>query len=95
MQRLREGILLMHDEPSPRPGPSPSPARDAVLQLRPRHQETLRALLGGGTEKNIARTLGLSQHTVHAYVRAIYGHFGVASRAELLARFIPPDLLGE
>ena len=40
-----------------------------------------------------ARRLGLSYHTVHEYVNALYAHFDVTTRAELLARFIPPDAL--
>jgi hypothetical protein len=32
--------------------------------------------------------LELSVNTVHEYVTALYRHFGVCSRAELLARFL-------
>lgn len=64
-------------------GEEPSPA-----QLAPRAQETLQCLLEGDSEKQVAARLGLSQGTVHAYVKAIYRHFGVAARAELLARWI-------
>lgn len=53
--------------------------------LRPRHKETLEWLLTGATEKEIAVGLGLSVHTVHQYVKAIYRRFGVTSRAQLMA----------
>jgi DNA-binding CsgD family transcriptional regulator len=53
--------------------------------LRPRHRETLEWLLTGATEKEIAAGLGLSVHTVHQYVKAIYRRFGVTSRAQLMA----------
>jgi pSer/pThr/pTyr-binding forkhead associated (FHA) protein len=42
-------------------------------------------LLTGNPEKTIARTLKLSQHTVHNHVRAILRIFGVHSRVQLLA----------
>lgn len=42
-------------------------------------------LLSGNPEKCIARTLKLSQHTIHNHVRAILRIFGVHSRLELLA----------
>jgi DNA-binding CsgD family transcriptional regulator len=44
-------------------------------------------LLTGEQEKSIARSLELSQHTVHNHVRAILRAFDVHSRLELLAGF--------
>ena len=59
---------------------------DPAATLPPRLTETLEGLLKGNSEKQIAFALGLSQHTVHHYVQALHKRFGVASRAELLAR---------
>jgi DNA-binding CsgD family transcriptional regulator len=59
-----------------------------ILGLSPRLRETLAGLLDGASEKQIARQLGLSRHTVHTYVKALHNEFGVSSRGELLARFI-------
>ena len=56
--------------------------------LSPRLQQTLERLLAGDSEKQIAAHLGLSQHTVHLYVKNLYKHYGVSSRGELLARFV-------
>ncbi|MFT3766672.1 MAG: helix-turn-helix transcriptional regulator [Minicystis sp.] len=53
--------------------------------LAPRLQDTLRSLARGQSEKQVAAALGLSPHTVHEYVKALYRHFGVQSRSELLA----------
>jgi DNA-binding NarL/FixJ family response regulator len=53
--------------------------------LRPRLRDALRGLVRGLGEKQLAAELGLSPHTVHDYVKALYRHFGVQSRAELLA----------
>ncbi len=47
-------------------------------------------LLSGHSEKEIARRLHLSPHTVHNHVKRIYRAYGVHSRADLLARFIRP-----
>lgn len=64
------------------------PSTPAVNELSPRQEQTLRHLLGGDSEKQVARKLELSQHTVHVYVKAIYRRFGVSSRAELLAKHL-------
>ena len=56
--------------------------------LSPRMEQTLRWLLGGDSEKQVAAKLGLSPHTVHVYVKAIYRRYGVSSRGELLARWV-------
>jgi DNA-binding CsgD family transcriptional regulator len=56
--------------------------------LSPRQRQTLIALLEGDSEKEAARRLGVSTNTVHEYVTALYRHYGVSSRAELLAHFL-------
>ena len=58
--------------------------------LSPRQAETLKLLLQGQSEKQVARALGVSVHTVHVYVKAIYRRFDVSSRAELLALHMRP-----
>ena len=44
--------------------------------------------MAGKSEKEIAELTALSIHTIHDYVKALYRHFHVSSRSELLARFI-------
>jgi DNA-binding CsgD family transcriptional regulator len=61
-------------------------ARDDSTPLPPRLSQTLKELLAGSSEKQIAVKLQLSQHTVHNYVKALHQRFGVSSRGELLAR---------
>ncbi len=56
--------------------------------LSPRERQTLEHLLEGNSEKQIAARLGISRHTVHVYVKALYKRFGVYSRGELLARWV-------
>jgi DNA-binding CsgD family transcriptional regulator len=56
--------------------------------LSPRRREVLSLLLRGDSEKQIASTLHLSRPTVHEHVSALYRHFMVSSRPELMARFV-------
>jgi DNA-binding NarL/FixJ family response regulator len=51
-------------------------------------RQTLRLLLAGDGEKQIAQKLRLSQHTIHVYVKALYRGFGVNSRGELMSHFV-------
>ncbi len=76
------GFLAWADEPR-------------VGELTDRRKDVLRGLLAGDSEKQIAFALDLSRATVHEHVLAVYKHFGVSSRGELLAIFIGrarPDL---
>jgi DNA-binding NarL/FixJ family response regulator len=63
-------------------------ARDQVLRLSPRERQVLVFLLAGHAQKEVADRLDLSPYTIGDYVKNIYRHFSVGSRAELLARFI-------
>lgn len=67
--------------------------RDAepATDLSPRLRRVLEHLLAGQSEKQVARTVGLTRNTVHEYVKSIYRHFGVGSRAELFARLTESD----
>lgn len=57
-------------------------------RLPPRVREALECLLDGDSEKQAAARMGLSVPTVHQYVTALYRHYRVTSRAELLARVL-------
>ncbi len=59
--------------------------RDPNRDLAPRLRQTLDQLLEGSSEKQIALSLQISQHTVHNYVKALHQRFNVSSRGELLA----------
>lgn len=56
--------------------------------LPPRARQVLKCLLEGDGDKQVAARLGLSVLTVNQHTKRIYCHFGVASRAELLARWV-------
>ena len=68
------------------------PEADDDAALSRAQSRVLKFALTGLTEKQIALRLHRSPHTVHSHLRAIYRHFCVSSRAELLARAIDGDL---
>ena len=56
--------------------------------LSPAQRRVLELLLQGLLERDVARKLGISQHTVHNHAREIYTAYRVHSRAQLLLRAI-------
>lgn len=87
--RERQTLALLHAELGSRIGDAlASPAEPSVNELTPRQRDTLESLLRGDSEKQAAGSLGISLATAHEHVAAIYRHFGVTSRGELMARFI-------
>ena len=71
--------------PDPEPGWWLVTAQDHVGSLI---VDGMRLLLEGEGDKQIAKALRISPHTVNQYVKAIFEHFRVGSRAELLARWV-------
>ncbi|MBT2449799.1 LuxR family transcriptional regulator [Streptomyces sp. ISL-43] len=63
-------------------GPAPAAA------LAPREQEALRHIAAGRTYVQTARSMGLSKHTVDAYLRRIRAKLGVNTSAELIRQAI-------
>jgi len=70
------------------PPPANSLSR-TVQELSPQLRRTLLLLLGGHSEKQVAREMDLSRHTVHDYVKQLYSRMKVNARSELLALFLP------
>lgn len=62
-----------------------------IAGLTPAQQEVLALVLRGADETAIARSLGRSSHTVHTHLKAIFKHFGVHTRSELIARLLAPQ----
>lgn len=69
------GPLARFSEPSP-------------LDLPPRTRAVLACLLEGDGDKQVASRLKMAPATVNTHTRAIYRHYGVRSRAELMARWV-------
>ena len=85
---LREQRLLnfFHAELGPLIGRAQvSVSEPSPVKLSPRLRQTLACLLEGDSEKQVADRLALSHDTTHQYVTALYRHFGVGSRAQLMA----------
>jgi DNA-binding CsgD family transcriptional regulator len=82
-------LRLAHEELVPLIGTALASVREPRLaDLAPRQRQTLACLLEGDGEKQVAARLGIGIATVHTYVKALYRHFRVAGRAELLAWFV-------
>ncbi len=71
----------------------PDAGMPEIPELSRRERQVLALLLAGDGVKQVAAKLGLSEHTVIQYNKELHRHFGVHSRGELLARFIPPEVL--
>lgn len=69
-------------------GPLARFADPSPTALPPRTRQVLRCLLEGDGDKQTAAHLGMSPLTVNVHTKRIYRHFGVLSRAELLARWV-------
>lgn len=57
-----------------------------ALHLSSRELDVLLGIFDGGKELGIAQDLGISPHTVHAYVHRIYGKLGVHGHGQLILR---------
>lgn len=57
-------------------------ARNRIAALSPREREVLEGLLAGGTNKTIARTLGLSPRTVEIHRARVMEALGVQTLPE-------------
>ncbi len=68
-----------------RPGPLKP---DAPTDLTDRELEVLSAVSGGGTSREIAYQLGISERTVKAHLSNIYAKLGVDSRAAAVSEAI-------
>jgi len=65
-----------------------------IEPLTEREMTVLRLLVGGMSNKEIAKETSVSVNTVKTHVRSIYGKLGVGSRARLVARVNELELLG-
>jgi DNA-binding CsgD family transcriptional regulator len=65
------------------PTEAPAATQPALGALAPCEQETLRHIAAGHTYLQTARHMGLSRHTVDAYLRRIRAKLGINSTAEL------------
>lgn len=62
-----------------------APASAGGFLLTPRQEEVLQLLMAGGSNKDIARSLNVSDETVKNHVSGLLRLFGVQTRTKLLA----------
>ena len=67
--------------------------QDEAPLLTPREIDVLRAVSEGLTNKEIARRLDISQHTVKFHLESLMRKLGVSSRAEAVAKSLSLHLL--
>lgn len=66
------------------------PMLAAAVQLTPRETEVAAAVLRGLSDRAVARSLGVSEHTVQDHLKRVYAKTNVRSRTELIARLLLP-----
>ncbi len=59
-----------------------------LTPLTPREEEVLQLILAGMTNREIAKTLFISENTVKTHVRNIFSKYDVGSRAELISNLL-------
>jgi DNA-binding CsgD family transcriptional regulator len=88
-EREKAQLQLAHEELVPLIGTAlASVSEPRLTDLTPRQRQVLSCLLEGDGEKQVAARLGIGIATVHTYVKALYSHYHVSGRAELLAWFL-------
>jgi len=73
--------------------PAPTEPEGEFIHLSRRETEVLKEIGAGHRNGEIARKLGLSEHTVSDYVKAIYQKLSVSSRAEATREAIKRGLV--
>lgn len=101
-ERFIPAQILMGAETTPDPIDTPAYApetlnvsdSDLVQKLSKRERMVLELLVGGMTNKEIARSIDLQEATVKIHVKNIYRKMGVANRAQAVRTAIQPDWAG-
>jgi DNA-binding NarL/FixJ family response regulator len=68
--------------------------RPRLDYLSPREEEVLRLLVGGASNKEIARKLGISVHGVKRHVSTLLNHFHSPNRVHLVSHVLQSGILG-
>lgn len=96
-QAIVRGYLPASEPP---PHERARPSVPAGEHLTPRELDVLERLVAGGTNRDIASTLGMTPKTVMHHTVAIYRKLGVRGRAEAVSwalrsgTVVPPTLSG-
>jgi DNA-binding NarL/FixJ family response regulator len=96
-RRLREAIGALHTgvpavagqaESPGRGEPDRTTAREACGPLTPRELQIAAMIVEGLANRNIARTLSISERTADTHVRSILNKLGLSSRVQVAAWFV-------
>lgn len=82
LKAIANGMVVVDDELAERVLLHPRATVEMIEPLTNREQEVMQLLAAGGTNKEIAQALGISDHTVKFHVNGILGKLGVESRTE-------------
>jgi two-component system, NarL family, nitrate/nitrite response regulator NarL len=84
--------LIVRTAAAHQPAFRPLPSEEAVL-LTPREIEVLAAIGDGLSNKEAARRLGISQHTVKFHLESVFRKLAVTSRAEAVHKGLRSGLI--
>lgn len=88
------GRLKERDEPGRPPAQAPVVDRSLVDALSAREREVLELVVAGRLNKEIAATLGVSEHTIRNHVASIFRKLGVSHRTQLAGMVSPNPAAG-
>lgn len=90
-EQLPPGDSSVRDTHDPRHPQQPAleAPKLPVDLLTPAQRPVLKLLLEGHLEREIAEILGLSEHTIHNHVKAIYKTYSVHKKVDLLRHLLP------
>ncbi|HEY4212955.1 MAG TPA: response regulator transcription factor [Steroidobacteraceae bacterium] len=96
LDAVTQGVLVLSRDllgdvaPQPMIRPARAPASPAALrvapplkeQLTPREHAVMEMLAGGLSNKEMAKQLGISRHTIKYHLASVFGKLGATSRTE-------------
>jgi two-component system nitrate/nitrite response regulator NarL len=94
IQAVNAGLVVLAAGSLPDLLPGPRPATEALAEpLSDRELEVLNLIAEGQSNKLIAHTLGISEHTVKTHVASIFVKLGAGSRTEAVSQAIRRGLV--
>ncbi len=83
LQRMVQGVARLAPVPAPA-----VPAGGELAALSRREREVAEAVAAGGSNKDVARQLGITERTVKAHLSTIFDKLGLKDRLQLAVRII-------
>jgi len=70
-----------------------TPAQAKNILLTRRELEVLKGIVAGHTDRTIAKSLHISEHTVRSHIKSLYKKLRVSSRAKAVARALQDKII--